>query len=163
MLITTPSGWPYNAFTPWHLYKSTAHEYIHARQSSISGATLTRDPWPNWLTEGMAEYLAYEIVIDAEIMTRAQVRTFNLAQRLQDAPALQNCETHRGMGQQCNYGLLTLSVSYLVQATGPNALLAYTKASGTGIAWTTAFQNSFGISASDYYSRFAVYRANNFN
>jgi hypothetical protein len=103
-----------------------AHEYIHVWQYDIGGSACMLGP--RWISEGMAESLAY--------------RSLVAAGRIPADP----------------YAVGYLAVDRLLASPDPLGLRRFCSRVGAGEAWTSAFAAAFGVDVETFYTRFEGYR-----
>lgn len=135
-----------------------AHEYVHVWQHEVGGGSCMRGP-ARWLSEGMAEWVAYESLIDAGLITKAQHEIF-IERQLRSGRYAPLWDLVRAFPFDVKpYAMGYLAVDRLVQARGPLALRDWCQRVGGGEEWTSAFQAAFGEPIGDFYVRFEVYRS----
>ena len=135
------------------LWTRGAHEYAHAWQNALGCLSFHNQPLGDWLNEGIAGYIAFQVLISANSTNAAQVRQFmkSAAQNSGQADIpLQSLETNSPVWPgEIGY----LAVERLVdQAPGGVQSLANvcTKV-GSGSSADEAFEQAFGISKANFY------------
>ncbi|HEX9495189.1 MAG TPA: hypothetical protein VGA38_05475, partial [Candidatus Limnocylindria bacterium] len=128
-----------------------AHEYVHVWQGERGGNACMLGP--RWLSEGMAESLAYRALVADGLIPQANMDTFTKRQLMTATthPALQQLET-QWPGNANPYSVAYLAVDRLLAANGPLPLRAWCEAVGAGVEWRTAFAAAFGESADAFYA-----------
>lgn len=134
------------------------HEYVHLWQGELGGNACMLGP--RWLSEGMAESLAYRALIADGLIGQSNIDTFtkrNLTNATEQ-PTLQQLET-MWPGAANPYSVAYLAVDRLLAANGPLPLRSWCEAVGRGVEWHSAFATAFGESTDAFYSRFEAYKA----
>jgi hypothetical protein len=135
-----------------------AHEYVHVWQGELGGNACMLGP--RWLSEGMAESLAYRTLVADGLIPQANMDTFTKRQLITAAthPALAQLETQ--WPDSANpYSVAYLAVDRLLAVNGPLPLRAWCSAVGRGIEWHAAFAQAFGESTDAFYARFESFKA----
>ena len=147
--------------------KIVVHEFTHGIQYEFKVIGSNGNKLPNWMTEGMGEYFAYEAMIWNKEMNRQDVEQFMasaaaftkvLAQPLEDfIPS----KGHPWAGH-----IGYLAVIGLVEQSGDGAMslinyMQYLQKEDWDHA--QAFEEAFKISTADFYSQFETYRLVNIN
>lgn len=138
--------------------KTAAHEYIHTWQSHI-GCPAARTTM--WLSEGVAEYVAWQAMVGAGLISASDARTgqvrnpatFDVRMR----GILQTCERGSSICGEA-YSLFYLAVDRLSDRSGVRALRGLCDAVASGLPWSTAFATVFGMSVETFYAEFEAYR-----
>jgi hypothetical protein len=157
LLFTAPAGWRYAM--AWHLSKVMAHEYGHLWQRATRGNS---SPEPNWLIEGVAEYIGYRALIEARVVGENELRGFAQSNAEHESATLRSFEPRPPAAPQANYGLVYLALEYLLEDRGPASLQAFYVGLAQGKAWQEAFQSAFGLSSDSFYDRFESHREHGF-
>jgi hypothetical protein len=135
-----------------------AHEYVHVWQGELGGNACMLGP--RWISEGMAESLAYRSLVADGLIPQANTDTFTKRQ-LSTAtthPALAQLETQ--WPDSANpYSVAYLAVDRLLAVNGPLPLRTWCEAVGRGVEWHTAFAQAFGEDTSTFYAQFEAYRS----
>jgi hypothetical protein len=135
-----------------------AHEYVHVWQSELGGNACMLGP--RWLSEGMAESLAYRTLVADGVIPQGNTDTFTKRQLISATthPTLAQLETQ--WPDSANpYSVAYLAVDRLLAANGPLPLRAWCGAVGRGVEWHTAFAQAFGEPTDAFYARFEAYRS----
>ena len=135
-----------------------AHEYVHVWQGELGGNACMLGP--RWISEGMAESLAYRSLVAAGLIPQANMDTFTKRQLITATthPALAQLETQ--WPDSANpYSVAYLAVDRLLAANGPLPLRAWCQAVGGGVEWHTAFTQAFGEDTNAFYAQFEAYRS----
>jgi hypothetical protein len=135
-----------------------AHEYSHTWQYAIGGRACMVGG-PRWLTEGMAESLAYRSLVDAGLIPAANMDVFTKRQlRNGRYVTLQSLET--SWPADVNpFAMGYLAVDRMLAANGPLALRTWCTRVGRGESWQSAFTGAFGQTPSAFYASFESFRA----
>jgi hypothetical protein len=134
-----------------------AHEYVHTWQYALGGRACMLGP--RWISEGMAEALAYRSLIDSGIIPAANLDVFTKRQ-LRNARyvTLRSLET-AWPGDANPFAVGYLAVDRMLAANGPLALRTFCVRVGRGEAWQSAFAGAFGQSPDAFYATFEDFRA----
>jgi hypothetical protein len=136
----------------------SGHEYVHVWQGELGGNACMLGP--RWLSEGMAESLAYRSLVADGLIPQANMDTFTRRQLITatNHPALAQLETQ--WPDSANpYSVAYLAVDRLLAANGPLPLRAWCEAVGRGTDWHTAFTQAFGEDTNTFYAQFETYRS----
>ena len=135
-----------------------AHEYVHVWQGELGGTSCMLGP--RWLSEGMAESLAYRSLVGAGLIPQANMDVFTKRQlsTASTHPALAELETQ--WPDSANpYSVAYLAVDRLLAANGPLPLRSWCAAVGRGVEWHSAFASAFGEDTAAFYARFESFKA----
>ncbi|MGH2492807.1 MAG: hypothetical protein ACRDF9_15025 [Candidatus Limnocylindria bacterium] len=134
-----------------------AHEYVHTWQYSVGGRNCMLGP--RWLSEGMAESLAYRSLVDAGLIPAANMDVFTKRQlRNAQYVTLRSLET--AWPAEANpFAVGYLAVDRMLAANGPVALRNWCTRVGRGEPWQSAFTGAFGQSPDAFYASFEVFRS----
>jgi len=135
-----------------------AHEYVHLWQGELGGSACMLGP--RWLSEGMAESLAYRALIADGLIGASNLDTFT-KRNLNGAttrPTLQQLET-QWPGAANPYSVAYLAVDRLLAANGPLPLRSWCQAVGRGVEWHAAFAQAFGEDTASFYARFEAFKS----
>lgn len=149
-----PDTWPADT----ERTELAAHEYVHVWQGELGGNACMLGP--RWLSEGMAESLAYRALVTDGLIPQANMDTFTRRQLLTATtnPTLQQLETL--WPDSANpYSQAYLAVDRLLAANGPLPLRAWCQAVGRGDEWHAAFAAAFGQSTDAFYAQFGSFKA----
>ena len=153
-LAVAPDTW--NADT--ERKELAAHEYVHVWQGEVGGTACMLGP--RWLSEGMAESLAYRALIADGLIGQANIDTFtrrNLINASQH-PTLQQLET-QWQSAANPYSVAYLAVDRLLAANGPAPLRSWCEAVGRGVEWHAAFATAFGEDTASFYARYEAFKS----
>lgn len=133
------------------------HEYVHVWQGHQGRAGCLNGPI--WLVEGMPEAISYRTMvrdglIDPAALERFERRWISSARYV----PLRELETSFA-NDTMPYNVSWLAVDRVLAPGSQASLRAYCERVGNGMAWRTAFAQSFGESVDSFYSRFEAYRA----
>src|SRR4051812_24146489 len=133
-----------------------AHEYVHVWQYDVGGRACMLTP--RWLSEGMAESLAYRSLVAAGRINAADLDVFTRRQ-LQNGRyvALRSLEA-QWPSDANPFAVGYLAVDRLLAVPSPLALRMYCTLVGRGTAWQTAFASAFGTDVETFYARFEAFR-----
>ena len=134
-----------------------AHEYVHTWQYALGGRACMLGP--RWLSEGMAESLAYRSLVDAGLIPAANMDVF-IKRQLRNARyvTLRSLET-AWPADSNPFAVGYLAVDRMLAATSPLTLRAFCTRVGRGEAWPSAFTAAFGQTPDAFYSAFEDFRA----
>ena len=114
------------------------------------------------MTEGMAEYVAYEAMIKRGSMRRADVQDFMLSSARYTGALARPLQDFGGTGE---YPLWPGHVGYValdrLVPNAPKGILALRtvcEAVGGGASFQSAFLTAFGVSVDDFYTQFEIIR-----
>lgn len=135
--------------------KTVAHEYAHAWQMWLGAFD---KPLGGALNEGIAEYVAYSVMVDAERMSWDDIRPFMLSGAHQsqelDAPVrdVENVVWSGHVG--------FLAIDWLVDEAPAGLISLRTLAQeiGNGQSVADAFRTAFNVELADFYSQFEAWR-----
>jgi hypothetical protein len=134
-----------------------AHEYTHLWQYAVGGNACMLGP--RWLSEGMAESLAYRSLVDAGLIPAANMDVFTRRQlRSARYVTLRSLET--SWPADANpFAVGYLAVDRLLAANGPLPLRTFCARVGRGEDWRSAFGGAFGQTPDAFYATFEEFRA----
>ena len=144
-----------------NLAKIVIHEAFHNLQHVLVGGRNISDTGvsPAWLTEGIAEYIAYRTTTEYRLDSAETVRQMRIARVKNVGVPLRALETYTGFApQNAPYPLSALAADRLAETGGETALVAYFEAIGRGMAWADAFRSAFGRAVETFYDEFETYR-----
>lgn len=134
-----------------------AHEYVHVWQHEVGGAGCVRSA--RWMSEGMAEWIAYHSLMAPGLVTEDRIRVF-MERQLRQARYLPLSDLVGSFPFDAEpYAVSYLAVDLLARAKGPLALRDWCQRVGSGQEWTAAFQAVFGEPVGDFYRRLEQFRA----
>lgn len=134
-----------------------AHEYVHLWQYAIGSSACMLGP--RWLSEGMAESLAYRSLVSAGVIPAANMDVFTRRQ-LQSARYVTLRSLETGWPADANpFAVGYLAVDRMLAANGPLALRTWCARVGRGEDWRTAFTGAFGQTPDAFYASFEAFRA----
>jgi hypothetical protein len=133
-----------------------AHEYMHVWQYDLGGNACMLGP--RWLSEGMAESLAYRALVAAGRIPAANMDVFTKRQlRAGRYVTLRSLES-TWPSDANPYAAAYLAVDRMLAVPDPTALRRFCTRVGGGEAWTSAFASAFGVDVDTFYSRYEAYR-----
>jgi hypothetical protein len=143
--------------------KIVMHETFHLLQFEMQwlGHPNPDAASAHWIDEGTAEYVGWRGAANVGLITIDAARACMVAQANAQASPSQNLntmETGAGFGIPGAYQLSMLGIDKLVATPGIGALMTYGTAISRGTAWPTAFESTFGVSTSTFYSQYPPYR-----
>ncbi len=147
--------------------KGMAHEYFHNLQLSI-GCQPNWDAGgrdePIWLGEGAAEFYAYWSQSESGYgALHKSLKELKTPLTLYNALTLSQMESPiASRPETFNLALATVAVDYLVSRTNLRAYVDYCELRSSGVQWRGAFQTAFGLTTSEFYEQFELYRANGY-
>ncbi len=156
--------------------KVIAHELVHSgyqyrlSQLNVGGANRqVPDGGPRWLSEGIAEFLAYQALSAGGVFSYQTERQskdpwgFVEHAKIVDKQ-LRDMETQDGFssvrGSPYKYSLMAAEL--LASHTGQRALLDYYRLLQPGTTWQMAFEAAFGMTVTEFYQLFEEHRAAGF-
>jgi hypothetical protein len=135
-----------------------AHEYVHLWQYDVGGSACMIGG-PRWLSEGMAESLAYRALVASGRIAAANLDVFTRRQ-LTSARYVTLRSLERNWPSDANpFAVGYLAVDRLLAVPAPLALRTYCARVGRGEPWTAAFAAAFGTDVDSFYTRFESFRA----
>jgi len=150
LFLSTPQGWP--GKQPWQMAKVAAHEYVHVWQEDVAGSAYSSSSV--WLIEGMAEWMAYQSLAEAGILTQDQIPAPS-GKRKALAPPLELLETPQGWnGTLQPYGQAFQAVDQLIMGKSLAAFESYLGDLSKGLSWQDAFKAAFELPPAAFYKRF---------
>jgi hypothetical protein len=145
--------------------KITQHELFHVWQFEYKWLGNPTLAGAHWVIEGSAELMGFR-GLDAKgllpFSTAIGCQVKQVADFPPGLPPLANVETAQSFSTTIGplYSQSMLAMDQLTTSGGGlTSLRAYTDAIAAGTAWSTAFQASFAMSTSAFYSQFPAYRA----
>ncbi len=133
-----------------------AHEYVHVWQYDLGGVGCMLGP--RWLSEGMAESLAYRALVDGGRIAAANLDVFTKRQ-LRTARYVTLRSLESAWPSDTNpFAVGYLAVDRLLASPDPVALRRFCSRVGSGESWTSAFAGAFGTDVDAFYTRFEAYR-----
>ena len=150
------------------------HEYAHNWQQHLGCISKFYQPLGNWLSEGMAEYITYEAMIESGIIDRSKFIEANLSSATRSGQfsrplrdfaegAIADIGIHPG-----TIGLIAL---HRLVPSAPGGIMSLRticeevaaiatdpSLGGTGMFYPEAFETAFGVSLEDFYADFEEYR-----
>jgi hypothetical protein len=134
-----------------------AHEYIHLWQYDLGGSSCMLGP--RWMSEGMAESLAYRSLIDAAIIPAANLDVFTKRQlRSARYVTLRSLETSWPADTN-PFAVGYLAVDRMLARNGPLPLRDFCARVGRGESWPAAFTSAFGRTPDAFYASFEAFRS----
>jgi hypothetical protein len=142
-----------------------AHEYFHNLQFQLDGerarhcCTDNDNPLlllgPQWLVEGSAEYMAFNILGDSKRMNFKKQLAWQLKNAATIKGPLSGLETRAGYYGEPGASWAGLSaVHKLVGKAGFDSLPAFWSAMSTGVTWQEAFLATFGETPEAFYATY---------
>lgn len=142
---------------PWDIRtdhkKNVSHEYVHTWQGDL-GCLNT----PAWILEGMAEFLSYQSIVSAGLLTQSQVDRF-LASIVSAEQYATLKELETALPEKANpYNVSNLAWHRLMTTRPVTSIAVFCTDVGAGTQWEAAFAKAFGITTSAFYAEFESYR-----
>ena len=140
--------------------KTVVHEYVHDWQMVLGALSLRRQELGNWMNEGIAEYIAYQAMVDAGLMKWGDITRFMAA--APRGPQLDNPLSVFGTTNTPAWAghVGFLAIDWLVAET-PEGIMALKTIANEVLAGRSqkeAFANAFGLELDDFYRQFEPYR-----
>ena len=141
--------------------KTVVHEYVHGWQSWLGAMDIHYQPLGNWMNEGIAEYIAYNAIIDAKKMSRGNVDKFELngARGAETDKPLEQFGSSQTSAWPGHVGYLAIDWLIDESPNGRMALRVLAQEIANGASTKKAFATAFGIELDDFYGQFEVWRA----
>jgi hypothetical protein len=134
-----------------------AHEYVHMWQYEIGGSSCMLGP--RWISEGMAESLAYRSLVAGGRIPAANLDVFTKRQlRSARYVTLRSLETS-WPADASPFAVGYLAVDRMLAQGGPLPLRDFCARVGRGEPWPAAFTSAFGQTPDSFYSSFEAFRA----
>jgi hypothetical protein len=154
-------GW--RSSTPLQRRQAMFHEWVHIVQQLEAPFGLG----PVWLTEGSAEWAAWEAMIRKGLASRSSiedlyVRGAQLVDRDRKLKNLEGQRFYRSDPDGLDYALGYEAVELLHPARGWKTIVTFYQALGDGYHWREDFRSVFGISVTRFYRTFEADRASGF-
>jgi hypothetical protein len=155
-------------------FTTIAHEYFHVVENELMGKALSdqarrtpppqmRNYGPNWLMEGAADLFGLHATAERNGLTLQALKMSQIQSLRGLTTDLQVLETSQGFQSVSGaYQLSYLASSYLTDASGLSAILAYYRLIGEGWLWQDAFAQAFGRSIDSFYTDFERYQQNGY-
>lgn len=139
-------------------HKIGAHEYIHMWQADQGCMTRANETRPLWLTEGIAEYLAYEVSIQEGLFSSDEV-----GKHRRDSVRLQPnkqplSEMEVQIPEGVFYEILALGAEILLEGKSLSSVRGFCNGISKDNTWQSAFEQAFGETPTTFYDRFEAYR-----
>jgi hypothetical protein len=139
------------------------HEWVHIVQQLEAPYGLG----PVWLTEGSAEWAAWDAMIRKGLASRSSIKDLYVrGARFVDADRklkqLEGQRFYRSDPDGLDYALGYVAVDLLHPAKGWRTIVSFYRALGDGYHWREDFRAVFGVSLSRFYRTFEADRANGF-
>jgi hypothetical protein len=133
-----------------------AHEYVHMWQYAVGASACMLGP--RWLSEGMAESLAYRSLVSSGVIPAANMDVFTKRQ-LRNARYVTLRSLESAWPADANpFAVGYLAVDRMLAANGPLALRNWCVRVGRGEEWHSAFTAAFGQSPDAFYAAFEEFR-----
>ena len=143
-------------------WKTAIHDYTHIWQFHLGCLGSRR--LGNWLSEGMAEFVAFEAMIESGEMDRSEVMEVMLS-RARGSGELSRPLRDLGEGAIRDIGIWPGHVGFLalhrIVPSAPGGILSLRtlcEEVGDGTSVPEAFETAFGVSLYDFYADFKEYR-----
>lgn len=140
--------------------KTVVHEYTHGWQAYLGVMSMYQQPLGNWMNEGIAEYIAYNAMVDADRMSLKSANAFVASAAR--GPELDNPLEAFGTTESPAWAghVGYLAIDWLV-AESPNGrrsirIIADELKAGKSVAKT--FRSAFGLELTSFYEQFEPYR-----
>jgi hypothetical protein len=139
------------------------HEWVHIVQQLEAPFGLG----PVWLTEGSAEWAAWDAMIRKGLASRGSIENLytqgaDLVDRARRLKNLEDQRFYRNDPDGLDYALGYMAIDVLDPARGWRTIVTYYRALGDGYHWRQDFRTVFGISVNQFYRTFEAARANGF-
>ena len=143
-----------------------AHEYFHAVQDNLSGASYY--DVPNWLLEGSAEYArSVHVALQSEELTVPELldrRQGSFASVLVGHPLPRLAEISafddfHALPDSIGYWVGFIAARWLVDHSSEESMIGFFRAMADDAYWQDAFESTFGLSSADFEETFKHYLA----
>ena len=152
---------------------AASHELNHAQMDALSDLSMNTDDYdevpgtgPEWLTEGVAEFLSYQALSEGDVMSYDAIRGNILLKGsyLSASGSLAEMGTSEDFEPfgLSGYRYSMLAVEFLASLAGQSSLIDYYESLEEGTTWQEGFKNTFGMNVNDFYERFEEHEANGF-
>lgn len=144
-------------------FKTGAHEYFHNVQRTIGCQVGWDSPGQDavWLGEGSAEFYAYWVLSESGL-TPLYETLEQLKLPLRANESLRISEMESSSIQGFSYALSAVAVDFLVSKSTITSYVTYCELRSSGVQWKSAFETAFGLTLSEFYEQFELYRANGY-
>jgi len=140
-----------------------SHEYIHAWQYSLGCLKINHQPLGDWMNEGIANYLAYQVMIKNGILKQNTIEKFMIQSVDYTGETSVPLQDLFGPGSKIWPGHIGyFAVKNLVEnsSTGVLSLKTLCEDVASGIDFKKAFKQNFGLELEDFYTKFETFRTN---
>lgn len=151
----------------WSAEKNTiiipAHEFIHAWQYSLGCISLNYQPFGDWMNEGIAHYLAHQMMIKNGILKQNIIEQSMIQGASVMGQMSAPLRDYFGPGSEIWPGHIGyFAVKFLVEnsSTGIQSLKIVCEDVAKGVDCEQAFKQNFGLELEEFYSQFESFRAN---
>jgi hypothetical protein len=131
---------------------------MHVVQQELAGERIGA---PLWIDEGIAEYVGFQAVIEAGLVSAQDVEDYNALQVVfaDTLPPLSELERPSDFQSQSAsvYGLAYLAIKQLI-GDRPESIERYYERIASGTNWRAAFQSAFRVNPRAFYREFEASR-----
>ncbi len=140
--------------------KMVVHEYTHGWQAWLGAMDIHWQPLGNWITEGLAEYVAYNSIIATGKMSKRNVDRFMLNGALgaETGKPLQAFGSSQTSAWPGHVGYLAIDWLVSESPNGPMSLRILGTEIAAGKSVSKAFATAFNIQLDDFYDQFEAWR-----
>jgi len=150
---TRYQAWPKARTDPRLATILLAHERFHNVQGQAGCLPGPGKHEYAWWVEGSATFVGFQAAVRAGLMTDQEAED-ELARWLAALPNPGPLASYeRQIGGDGEYAFAAKAVADLVSRTGPRSLMTFCQTVGRGVAWRTAFQDAYGMTAEEFYRR----------
>ena len=149
--------------------KLSAHELVHAQTAALItilntfGSDGIPHTGPIWLTEGVADFLAWQALSEGGVKPYGEIRDLILQNAQRHPRSLERLEKRDAFNSRYNSGDHSiLAVELLASRTGQGSLFDYYVSLKPGTTWRGQFQETFGVGVGEFYGLFAEHQKNGF-
>lgn len=131
-----------------------AHEHFHNLQGQLGCLPGPNDHEYAWWVEGSATFVGWHTLIDAGLVTEADVlETMHKWGGFDDDLELL-ASYERSIRGDPEYALAYRAIADLVERSGEASLYTFCQQIGQGTNWHSAFESAYGVSVEDFYAVF---------
>ena len=146
-----------------------AHELVHTQTAVLSGLGFALGSngisyaGPEWLTEGVADFLAWQALSEGGVKPYGEIRHFLLRNSKRHPEPLEELETRNSFRSKYNSAdHAILAAELLASRSGQGSLFDYYDSLEPGTTWQRQFQETFGLRIGEFYDLFERHRKEGF-
>ncbi|MDP2054595.1 MAG: Ig-like domain-containing protein [Acidobacteriota bacterium] len=144
--------------------KIAVHEWVHGWQYVLGGLSFTsRERLVGWLSEGMAEYIAFETIVRTGAIRAGDVDTYALRTAVSSGEARRCLGALESISEAGvwpgNVGLIAVKRLIALSPHGRLSLRVINQNLGNRMTFDQAFLDAFSITKQDFYAAFPAHLA----